>query len=308
MPTSDEYISEILKDVGLVSDSQLEAARNASQSDGISISDSLVKLGVLSHSQITQALAAQAGMDTISLRTHTIPPEVIQTIPRQLARRYKVIPVFARTGSIAIALSDPTDLDIVDSLHYALKCEIEPMVAPKDEIEEALTRYYGGAEETVDKMLQEITDSNIEEITPQNTENDANAGDQDAPIIKLVHLMIANAYRSRASDIHIEPLEKRLRIRFRIDGELHEVDNPPKRLQAAIISRLKIMSNMNIAEKRVPQDGRIQSKVGKNVIDLRVSTVPTSHGESIVMRILDKENLKLGLPELVFMSDDLENF
>ncbi|MCC7519780.1 MAG: type II secretion system ATPase GspE [Verrucomicrobiae bacterium] len=307
MPASDEYILEILLDVGLVTRDQVEAARTALPADG-SIVDMLVRQHAVTPMQVTQAMATHAGMDTVSLRAHTIPQEVIEAMPRHIARRYKAIPVFKHNGSLAVAISDPTDLDIVDSLHYALKCEIEPMVAPKEEIEEALTRYYGGAEETVDKMLQEITEG---DITLGAGELDRNIGTEtaeDAPIIKLVHLMIANAYRARASDIHIEPLERRLRVRFRIDGELVEVDNPPKRLQPSIISRVKIMSNMSIAEKRLPQDGRIQMNVLGREIDLRVSTVPTSHGESIVMRILDKESLKLGLAELGFLSDDQATF
>ncbi len=309
MPASEEYILEILRDVGLVNHDQVEAARQVAGEHG-SMLDALVGQSVLTSMQITQALATHAGMETISLRNQTIPQEVIDAVPRHIARRYKVVPVFRHNGSIAIAISDPTDLDLVDSLHYALKCEIEPMVAPKDEIEEALTRYYGKAEETVNKMLQEITEGDIQVGTVGEGLTDdveAEKGD-DAPIIRLVHLMIANAHRSRASDIHIEPLEKRLRIRFRIDGEMQEIDSPPKRLQSAILSRLKIMSNMSIAEKRLPQDGRIQLNVMGSDIDLRVSSVPTSHGESIVMRILDKAALKLGLPELGFLSDDQATF
>jgi general secretion pathway protein E/type IV pilus assembly protein PilB len=307
MPASDQYILEILLDVGLVTHDQVEAARAAPQADG-NVVDTLVRQHVVTAMQVTQAMATHAGMETVSLRSHTIPQEVIDSVPRHIARRYKAIPVFKHDNALAVAISDPTDLDIVDSLHYALKCEIEPMVAPKEEIEEALTRYYGGAEETVDKMLQEITEGDISLSAGELDQNVGTETAEDAPIIKLVHLMIANAYRARASDIHIEPLERRLRVRFRIDGELAEVDNPPKRLQPSIISRIKIMSNMSIAEKRLPQDGRIQMNVIGRDIDLRVSTVPTSHGESIVMRILDKESLKLGLPELGFLSDDQATF
>ncbi|MFZ4694478.1 MAG: type II secretion system ATPase GspE [Verrucomicrobiia bacterium] len=307
MPASDQYILEILLDVGLVTHDQVEAARAAPQADG-NVVDTLVRQHAVTAMQVTQAMATHAGMETVSLRSHTIPQEVIDSVPRHIARRYKAIPVFKHDNALAVAISDPTDLDIVDSLHYALKCEIEPMVAPKEEIEEALTRYYGGAEETVDKMLQEITEGDISLSSGELDQNVGTETAEDAPIIKLVHLMIANAYRARASDIHIEPLERRLRVRFRIDGELAEVDNPPKRLQPSIISRIKIMSNMSIAEKRLPQDGRIQMNVIGRDIDLRVSTVPTSHGESIVMRILDKESLKLGLPELGFLSDDQATF
>lgn len=310
MPASEDYILEILKDVGLITLAQIESARPYAQEHGVGVVDALIKQEVITQRQLTQALAAHAGMETISLHDHTIPQDVINAVPRHIARRYKAIPLFRRNGTIAIAISDPTDLDIVDSLHYALKCEIEPMVASKEEIEEALVRYYGGSDTTVDQMLHEITEGDIDigVINPHLADEVVGETVEDAPIIKLIQFMITNAHRSRASDIHIEPLEKRLRVRFRIDGELQEIDNPPKRLQASIISRIKIMSNMSIAEKRLPQDGRIQMQVGGHAIDLRVSTVPTTHGESVVMRILDKESLKLGLPELGFMSDDQATF
>jgi type IV pilus assembly protein PilB len=301
---SDDYILEILKDVGLVNRDQIDEARKVALEESDTVVNTLVKVKAITQLQLTQALASHAGMETVSLRNLNIAADVIECVPKHIARRYKVIPVFRHETSVAIAISDPTDLDIVDSLHYALKREIEPMVAPREEIEEALIRYYGGAEETVDKMLKEINDDNVDDIDTKKEDDGGGVTVEDAPIIKLVHLMIANAYKLRASDIHVEPLEKRLRIRFRIDGELQEIDNPPKRLQSAIISRIKIMSNMSISEKRLPQDGRIRMKAQGHDIDLRVSTVPTSHGESIVMRILDKESLKLGLPELGFLSDD----
>lgn len=311
MHASDDYILGILKDLGLISPAQIDSAQVCAKNDGVTVIEALIKQNAVQRLQLIQALATHSGMETISLSNHTIPKEVIDSVPRHIARRYKAIPVFRHNGTLAMAISDPTDLDIVDSLHYALKCEIEPMVAPKEEIEEALAHYYGDDEGVADKMLHEISESGKagDGISTEAITDDANLETVgDAPIIKLVHLMIANAYQARASDIHIEPLEKRLRVRFRIDGELQEIDNPPKRLQASIISRLKIMSNMSIAEKRLPQDGRIQMKIGDNTIDLRVSSIPCSHGESIVMRILDKDSLKLGLPELGFLSDDQAAF
>ncbi len=308
MPASDDYKLEILKDVGLVAHDQIEEARLAANDEGDSVINMLIKKNAITQFQLTQVLASHAGMDTISLRGQAIPQNVIDAVPRHIARQYKAIPVFRRDDSIAIAISDPTNLDVVDSLHYALKCEIEPMVAPKEEIDEALIKYYGDAEETVEKMSRELSEDTMDIKTRELGGAEEETAD-DAPIIKLVHLMIGNAHKLRASDIHIEPLEKRLRVRFRIDGELQEIDNPPKRLQASIISRIKIMSNMSIAEKRLPQDGRIQMKVmNAHQIDLRVSTVPSTHGEGIVMRILDKEGLKLGLPELGFLSDDQATF
>lgn len=234
----------------------------------------------------------------------------MQSIPRHIAQRYKVLPVYKHDSTLTVAISDPLDVDTVDSLRYILKMNVEAVVATKSEIETALHRYYGTVDETVEKLLHDITEGEVQVKLPTRTAQiqieDSTATEQDAPIIKLVGLIIMEAYRNRASDIHIEPLEKRLRVRYRIDGVLHEVDNPPKRLQAAIISRLKIMANMSIAEKRVPQDGRIQIPVMGKTLDLRVSSLPTNHGESIVMRILDKSSLLLGLGDLGFFSDDQE--
>jgi general secretion pathway protein E/type IV pilus assembly protein PilB len=306
---SEEYILQILEDVGLVTREKIEETRATIGEK--SVIEALIADNTVTDIQITKALAAHAGMETISLRDYNIPQEVIDMVPRHIAHRFRIVPVFAHDGTIAVALNDPTNLDLVDSLHYALKCEIEPMVAPKSEIDDALARYYGKVEVTVDQMLQELTQSDVDITHVKEGEAAGTSGaeeDEDAPIIRFVHLMIANAHKLRASDIHLEPFESRFRIRFRIDGVMTEVDNPPKRLQAAIISRLKIMSNMSIAEKRIPQDGRIQLRVSGIDIDLRVSSVPTSHGEGIVMRILDKSGLKLGLPQLGFFTDDQATF
>ncbi len=308
MPASDEYILEILKDVGLVTGDDIAEAKNTAQEKNCRIAEALTENGTLTAMQITQALAAHVGMEAVSLRNMVIPQEVIDMVPRHVARRYKVIPVFKHPNSLSIAIIDPTDLELVDSLHYALKCQVEPMVAPKDEIEEALARYYGAADETVDKMLQEITEGEINVEVNKEQVDEEIVDDESAPIIKLVHMMINNAFQARASDIHIEPLEKRLRVRFRIDGELQEKESPPKKLQASILSRIKIMANLSIAEKRLPQDGRIKMNITGGQVDLRVSTIPATHGESIVMRILDKSNLRLGLTELGFLSDDQATF
>jgi general secretion pathway protein E/type IV pilus assembly protein PilB len=239
--------------------------------------------------------------------------DVISAIPRHIAKRYRVVPVFRNNGSITVALNDPADLDTIDSLHHLLNQEIQVQVATEEEIDAAIEKYYGGAkDDAVGKMIQDITEGEVEighvgGATAGETD-DGSVVDADAPIIKLVNTMIVEAFKQRASDIHLEPLEKRFRVRYRIDGMLHEIKSPPKRLQASIISRLKIMSNMSIAERRIPQDGRIQMGVGGKTIDLRVSCVPTNHGESIVMRILDKEGLRLGLAELGFFTDDQQTF
>jgi general secretion pathway protein E/type IV pilus assembly protein PilB len=219
------------------------------------------------------------------------------------------VPIYKAGNHLAVALSDPSDLDTIDSLHHLLKAEIDLKVATEEDIEAALKKYYGAADDEVGKMIQDITEGEVEVGMAASLEaDDGSAVDADAPIIKLVNSLIVEAFRARASDIHLEPMSKTFRVRYRIDGVLHEMKGPPKRLQAAIISRLKIQANMSIAEKRVPQDGRIQTSIGGKTIDLRVSCLPTNHGESIVMRILDKEGLKLGLPELGFMTDDQQTF
>ena len=309
MPAQDEYVVEILRDVGLIAHDDIQKAKDRAKAEGVGLVDALVLMGRVSHMDVSKALASQFGMDTINLAEYRVPDDVLALVPKHIARRYKIIPVYKHDNTLTVAISDPMDVDTVDSLRYILKMNVEPVVAAKTDIESSITRYYGSADDTVENMLQEITEGEVDLGLPINKATQIKIEDiaeteTDAPIIKLVGLIIMEAYRNRASDIHIEPLEKRLRVRYRIDGVLHEVDNPPKRLQAAIISRLKIMSNMSIAEKRVPQDGRIQIPVMGKTLDLRVSALPTNHGESIVMRILDKSSLLLGLADLGFFSDD----
>jgi type IV pilus assembly protein PilB len=311
MPAQDEYVVEILRDIGLVTHEDIQKAKERAGARGIGVVDALVEMGCVTRMDVSKALASQFGLDTINLSEYRIPDEVIALVQRHIARRYKIVPVYKHDNTLTVAISDPLDVDTVDSLRYILKMNVEPVVATKDDIEAAINRYYGTAEDTVESMLQEITEGEIDLGLPaakaaQAKLEEVTETEADAPIIKLVGLLIMEAYRNRASDIHIEPLEKRLRVRYRIDGVLHEVDNPPKRLQAAIISRIKIMANMSIAEKRLPQDGRIQIPVMGRTLDLRVSCLPTNHGESIVMRILDKTSLLLGLGDLGFFSDDQE--
>jgi general secretion pathway protein E/type IV pilus assembly protein PilB len=308
MPVQDEYVIEILRDVGLITHEDLQKAKEAATANGTGIVKALVQMGRVTQMEVSKALAGQFGMDTVDLAEYKVPEEIIALVPRLVARRYKIIPVHKHDNTLTVAIGDPMDVDTVDSLRYILKMNVEVVVAAPDDIENSLTRYYGTTDDTVENMLQEITEGDVE-LTEgvkviESKIDDGSQTDADAPIIKLVGLMILEAFRNRASDIHIEPLEKKLRVRYRIDGVLHEVESPPKRLQAAIISRIKIMANMSIAEKRVPQDGRIQIPAMGRMLDLRVSVLPTNHGESIVMRILDKSSVLLGLGDLGFFSDD----
>ncbi len=294
MALNDEYVVDILLEAGLVNRSQVQDARE--QANGSPVSESLVKMGLIAHEDISRTLAANSGMEFVDLAQLTIPPNITGILTPLDARRYQAIPIAEREGGVTIAISDPMAFETFDALSFLLKREVEFVCTTPEQLEQALTQYYGPAEGETS-------------TTGAGFGAEEESGEGDAPIIKMVTTLLLEAYKNRASDIHLEPLEKSFRVRFRVDGVLQEMQSPPKKLQAAIISRLKIMTGtMSIAEKRLPQDGRIQVKMGKNAIDLRVSTIPTVHGESVVMRILDKSSLVLGLPDLGFLSDDQAKF
>jgi general secretion pathway protein E/type IV pilus assembly protein PilB len=306
----DDYLLDLLVDLGFTSAEVVAQAREEAHAAGVGVVDLLVANKVIRPGDVTQAKAAQFGAEVVHLSNLKIEDDVISTVSRDVARKYRVIPVFRSEGKIGLAIADPSDLNTIDSLTHLLNAEIEPRVASEADIEAALAKYYGGEKRRAaeskefEEVITELTHSNVEVI-----EDDAGAEvEADAPLIRLVNQIIVEAFKLRASDIHLEPMEKKFRLRYRIDGMMTEMKSPPKRLQAPVIARLKIQAGMVISEHRVPQDGRIQTKVGNKMIDLRVSCLPTNHGESIVMRILDKEGLRLGLAELGFMSDDQATF
>lgn len=309
MDASDELILEILQNRMVVSEAQIQEARTHAQENGSSAVDVLVELGHVSEETLNMILAAEYGMDTFDFTDYTIPDDVISLVPGEVANRYRAVPVMQSQGTLVVAISDPTDIETIDSLRYILKRDIEPAIASKAQIQAALHKYYGSLEETVESYLGDLTESTVSvyDATMTGMEADeSDMDDSDAPIIRLVSLIIMEAVRIDASDIHLEPLEKMFRIRYRVDGVLVQVDSPPKYLQKNIISRLKIMSRMDISEHRIPQDGRIPLPAMGRSIDLRVSCIPSTHGESIVMRILDKGSIQLGIPELGFFADDQE--
>jgi type IV pilus assembly protein PilB len=309
----DDYLIDTLTDMGLLMSSDIENARAEADSTGEGVVDTLIKQGVLTSGQVATAKAAQLGVEFILLGDIKIADDAIAAIPRHVARRFNVVPVYKTETGVVVALADPSDLDTLDALQHTINMDVEPRVATQEDIDSALNKYYGGGgsarDDSVSKMIQDITEGEVEigNIGVLGGADEA-VVEADAPIIKLVNTIIVEAFKARASDIHLEPLAKRFRVRYRIDGVLHEMQSPPKTLQASIVSRLKIQSNMSIAEKRIPQDGRIQAAVGGKTIDLRVSVIPTVHGESVVMRILDKEGLRLGLAELGFFTDDQQTF
>ena len=306
MQAKEDYVLKLLEDAGLVTRSQIENARSRLNGSSGNAVDLLIKDGIVSDADVSRSLAAQAHMDWVDLSAKVIPPDVINQIRAEDARRFKVIPVGYGESGLIVAVSDPLDIDTIDSLSFLLQREIELVCASPEKIRQALIKYYGTADEASDILAQQIghdVDFGVED-------GDIGGADEaDAPIIRMVSMLLIEAHRLGASDVHLEPLDKKFRVRFRIDGVLQEMQAPPKRLQSAIVSRLKIMTgSMSIAEKRLPQDGRIQVKIARKPIDLRVSTIPTNHGESVVMRVLDKSSLMLGLPELGFFSDDQETF
>lgn len=307
MTASENYIIEILQDVGLVTQSQVEKAIQNKSGDQSPV-DALVASGLITREDVARTLAAHSNIDFVDLSQVTISSEIIDLVPQDIVRRYKVIPVALTEAGLVVAIADPLNFETLDSLRFLLKREVELVCATEEQIKAAMVKYYGTADEASQRVLDELgQEIDFGDIAMENVETEEASGEGDAPIIKMVTMLILEAHKTRASDIHLEPLENRFRVRFRIDGKLQEMQNPPKRLQSAIISRIKIMTGtMSIAEKRLPQDGRIQIKIGKKPVDLRVSTVPTTHGESIVMRILDKTALLLGLSELGFLSDDQE--
>lgn len=296
MTSNDEYVLQLLVERGFLTHEQVDAAANSMKAENETTLDALVASGVIGADEVLGTLADQFGLKYCHVNADAINHDIVNVIPADIAKKYGIVPVVADDESVTVALSDPMSYDVLDSLRYVLHGrDVEAVVAPRTEVEAAQAKLYA-SEAPADVQTRDEID------VGEDAEGD------DAPVIKLATLIITNAIRMKASDIHIEPMEKEFRVRYRIDGALRKMDSPPKRLQSAIISRIKIMSKMKISEKRIPQDGRIQITVNGKDLDLRVSSVPTNHGESIVMRILDKSNLSLGLPQLGFLSDDQTTF
>ena len=305
--------TEILVRRGVIGPDQL---KEANRMESVAVEEALVKLGYADADDIMKAKAEQHGLPFVELKEIEIPASVIELVPESLARENIVMPLSQQSGIIRVIMHDPLDFETIDKLRFVLNREIEVSLAPKESIVEAINKYYGSATsetESVDSMLQEFTDTAIDfsedgGVSGAKSSMTNTLEEGDAPVIKLVHLIIQEAVTMRASDIHIEPFADRVRIRYRIDGVLMERDNAPRRLLGAIISRIKIMGFIDIAEKRRPQDGRIKILVAGKDIDMRVSIIPTSHGQSVVMRILDRENIKVGLQDLGFGDEDFARF
>ncbi|MFD0892346.1 Flp pilus assembly complex ATPase component TadA [Luteolibacter ambystomatis] len=293
MFSNEEYLAQLLIESGMVSEDDVAQARLA-LSGRETLIERLLSQGTVTQETVAQVLASNAGLPYVDLESFSFEPTITESVPDDIARRYNVIPVQDDGYYLTLGVADPLNFEVMDSLPHVLGREMNFVCGTHHAITNCLRQFYG-----VD------TSSAVSDLTLPEDE----ASSADAPIIKLVYQILTEAMRLKVSDIHIEPMETSVRIRYRMDGKLVEVDNHPKKLLPAIIARLKVMSGtMSIAEKRLPQDGRIQLKLAEKEVDLRVSSVPSNHGESIVMRILDKSALVLGLPQLGFFSDDQATF
>ena len=312
MTSADDFVLQLIQDKGLVPPDIIKLGREQLVSEGVpptdidsKLIDLIVDKRYCKYEDITYLLSQEFNIPLISLQDIRVDESVLKLLPQDILRKYNVFPISSSGGQLELAISDPMDMDSVDDISHILNMSVDLRLASPEEIKRAIDDHFG-VNAYGDVFGDEIAGQNSSAASGNTlaTGNEAGVSEEEAPIIRYVHKLITEAVKRRASDIHLEPLEKRFRIRYRIDGVLIEVENPPKRLQPSIISRLKLMANISIAEKRVPQDGRIQITFNNKEIDLRVSSLPTVYGESIVMRILDKEGLRLGLPELGFFSDD----
>lgn len=300
--------TEILLRRKVVSKEQLDEARGLQQKTNIKLQDALVKLAYATSMEVTQAVAEFHNMPFVDLTKVTVPPAIIELVPESVARENIILPVGTDNGCLKITLWDPSSFETLEKLQFILNKDIRPILAPREQILEAINRHYGQTDaESVDSILTEFTDTAID-----FNESDTAAGqlneDPDAPVVKLVNLIISEAVNLRASDIHIEPFADRVRVRYRIDGNLIERDSPPRRLLAPLIARLKVMGSIDISEKRRCQDGRIKVVIGGKQLDLRVSVMPTVHGQGMVLRILDRGNITVNVRDLGFAEDDYQRF
>ena len=308
-------LGELLVKENLISPEQLQKAIQEQQTHGGRLGTHLTRMGFVNDDDLSKFLSKQYGLPSVNLKTLEIEPDIIQLIPKELAKKHKIIPI-NRTGStIVVAMVDPSNIFAIDDIKFHTGYNVEVVVATEKDIDDAFAQHYetsgmGTSSADLDGILGDFDD--VEAVS--NTEDDVDtssleAESEQAPVIKLVNAVLMNAIQKKASDIHIEPYEKSMRIRFRVDGDLREIMKPPLKLKNAIVSRIKIMSSLDIAERRLPQDGRIKLKIGKNKeMDFRVSILPTLFGEKVVMRLLDKSNLQLDMTKLGFQEAQLKDF
>ena len=297
-----KQLGQILIELGYITPEQLEQALDEHKQTPKSLGRVLIDMGMIHEGDLVRALAEQVGLEFVDLNDYAVDATATTLLPEALARRYRAIPIGERDGKLLVAMSDPANVYALDDIRTITNRDVQPLVATASDVERAIQKFAN-----MDGQVEALTMAAAEQV--MGDEEHLEAALEDAPIVKLVNAIMTQAVGDRASDVHIEPSEKNVRIRFRVDGVLHEPMSPaPKNIQGGLISRLKVMADLNIAEKRVPQDGRISMKVGGKALDLRVATLPTVYGEKVVIRVLDKSSALLRLEDLGFLEDAYTRF
>ncbi|NUM36201.1 MAG: Flp pilus assembly complex ATPase component TadA [Candidatus Brocadiae bacterium] len=303
-------LGQILKDKNLIDESQIRQALSMQRDKGGAIGKIFVDMGWITEEEVLCALGEQFGMEIVNLDALDIQPDIIQKVPVAMANIYRVIPVTFKEDVLTIAMADPMNIQVLDDLRLMLHCDVKGAVSNEEQIQRAIEKYYSDAKETIDSLLVDLADEGLAEIQEAKEGynlDDASRMAESPPVIKLLNLILMQAIKDKGSDIHFEPFERDFKIRYRVDGVLYEMMPPPLHLAMALISRIKVMSNLDISETRLPQDGRIELTIGGRPVDLRVSTLPTMFGESCVMRILDRTVVNLDLESVGLRERDLES-
>ncbi|MGD0088508.1 MAG: ATPase, T2SS/T4P/T4SS family [Planctomycetota bacterium] len=311
-PEERRFIGQILIDMGILDEEKLEECLKLQQEKGGAIGQVLIEAGYITAEDLLQALATQYNVQTVDLTQIRVPEEVIKMVSVSMAQVYRIVPIAFDNNQLTVAMADPQNVNALDDLRFMLNCQVAAAVASEQQVTAAISQYYGGQKESIKDLLDSMTADEMEvlkggegeDIDPRDIEKMIHA----APVVKFLNLVLLTAIKDQASDIHFEPFEHEFKIRYRIDGTLLEIPPPPRGLAMAICSRIKVMANMDIAERRVPQDNRIELSVGGNQIDLRVSTLPTYFGESVVMRVLDRSVVALDLERLGMRDEELQFF
>jgi type IV pilus assembly protein PilB len=302
-------LGEILVSWSVLTPEQLADAIAYASQQGKRIGEALVEQELASDEDVTKALATQFDLEYVDLDKNVVVPSALEVVPRELIDRYKILPMSVDHGRLKVIIHDPLDLELLDTLRFRLNMEIDCALAPKSKIQRFIDTFLSDSRVSVDEAIQEIDrDSDLFQKETDAMKKALADEDAEAPVIRLINMLIGEAVRQRASDIHIEPMADRVRVRYRIDGVCIVRDNIPKSMQGSVIARLKIISGIDIAEKRVPQDGRIKMKIGSGMIDFRVSSCPAYHGESVVLRILRPDSAKVGVTSLGFEQEDYDRF
>ncbi len=296
-----KQLGQILIEQGLITSAQLEQALEEHRKTPKSLGRVLIDLGLIKEADLVRALAEQVGLEFVDLADYHIDPSSTMLLPDALARRYRAIPIGERDGKLLVAMSDPANVYALDDIRTITNRDVQPVVATAADVEQAIAKFAG-----MDGQVEALASQASEQL--ETDDEQLESALEEAPIVKLVQAIMTQAVGDRASDVHIEPTERDVRVRFRVDGVLHDVMHSPKNIQGGLISRLKVMADLNIAEKRVPQDGRISMRVGGRTLDLRVATLPTVYGEKIVIRVLDKSQALMKLEDLGFSDDAFKRF